>query len=418
MMENLFSLIFVVALLAGTALELWLLGRQMTHVRRQRDRVPAAFASRFSLAEHQKAADYTRDRATIGLLDVVVGAVILLGWTLGGGVEWLAASVGALPGSPLWHGVVAIVALLMINAVLDLPLSLWRTFRVEARYGFNRTSVSRFALDLGLQVLLTLVLGGPLVAAILGLMEAAGQRWWLYAWILWLGFSLLVTWAYPLWIAPLFNRFTPLDRPDLRQRIEHLLSRSGFRSNGIFVMDGSRRSSHGNAYFTGLARHKRIVFFDTLLEALSAEEIEAVLAHELGHYKRRHVLKRLVMVSAISLGGFALLGWLSTETWFYQGLGVSTPSPATALILFALAAPVFTLFASPIGAALMRRQEFEADDFAVQQTGAGHLVNALVQLYRDNSSTLTPDPLYSAFHDSHPPAAVRIARISSNMCPT
>lgn len=410
-----FSGIFLLALVAGTALELWLLRRQVIHVRRYRETVPPAFAGRVSLTEHQKAADYTVARAGLGFLDLLLGAALVWAWTLGGGVEGVVSASQSLPLAPLWKGVVAIGVLLLINGLIGLPLALWRTFGIEARFGFNRTTPKRFVLDLGLELLLAVMLGVPLLAAILWLMEAAGALWWLVAWGVWLGFSLTLSWAYPVWIAPLFNRFTPLEQPELRQRIEALLGRAGFQSRGIFVMDGSRRSAHGNAYFTGLGRHKRIVFFDTLLEALSGEEIEAVLAHEVGHYQRHHVPKRLGVVALIGLGGFALLGWLAGQAWFYQGLGVSNPTPASALILFGLALPVFSLFVAPLGSALMRRQEFEADDFAVAQSGARPLVNALVRLYRDNASTLTPDPLFSAFHDSHPPAPVRIARISSNI---
>lgn len=410
-----FSWIFLLALVAGTLVELWLLRRQVAHVRRHREAVPPAFRGRVSLAEHQKAADYTVARAGLGFLDLLLGAALVWAWTLGGGVEWLVAASRSLPMSPLWQGVMAIGALLLLNGLIGLPLALWRTFRIEARFGFNRTTPKRFLLDLGLELLLGVVLGVPLLAAILWLMETAGEHWWLVAWMLWLGFSLTLSWAYPVWIAPLFNRFTPLEQPELRARIEGLLARAGFQSRGIFVMDGSKRSAHGNAYFTGLGRHKRIVFFDTLLETLSAEEIEAVLAHEVGHYQRRHVPKRLAVVALIGLGGFALLGWLVGQSWFYQGLGVTIPAPASALILFGLALPVFALFTSPFSTALMRRQEFEADDFAVAQSGAKSLISALVRLYRENSSTLTPDPLFSAFHDSHPPAPVRISRISSTI---
>ena len=268
-----------------------------------------------------------------------------------------------------------------------------------------------------MQVLLTLLVGVPLIGVVLWLMETSGGLWWLYAWAVWIGFSLLMTWAYPTFIAPLFNDFTPLEEHELRARVERLLARCGFRSNGLFVMDGSRRSAHGNAYFTGFGRNKRIVFFDTLLRGIDPDEVEAVLAHELGHFKRRHVLKRLLLVAATSFLGFWLLGWLIGQPWFYQGLGVTLPSHAAALILFALAAPVFTQFLTPLSAMLMRKQEFEADDFAVEQTGGEPLIRALVKLYKDNANTLTPDSLYSAFHDSHPPAPVRIAHISTRMAP-
>jgi STE24 endopeptidase len=296
-----------------------------------------------------------------------------------------------------------------------LPFSLYHTFVIEERFGFNKTTPVTFIGDLAKQGLLMLLLGVPLTWAALWLMQGSGELWWLYLWLLWAGFSLLMFWAYPAVIAPLFNKFTPLDNEQLQQRIQALLDRCGFKSKGIFVMDGSRRSGHGNAYFTGMGRNKRIVFFDTLLETLEADEIEAVLAHELGHFKRRHVQKRIVIMMLMSLGGLALLGWLIQQTWFYQGLGVTQPSNHLALLLFLMVTPVFTLFLQPLASWFSRRHEFEADDYAASQSSAGYLIRALVKLYKENANTLTPDPLYSAFYDSHPPAPVRVAHLSTRM---
>jgi len=301
----------------------------------------------------------------------------------------------------------------LLGSLLDVPFSAWSTFKLETHFGFNHSTLGLFVADLAKQAVLLLVIGTPLIALVLWLMQVSGTYWWLYVWVVWISFSLLMMWAYPSFIAPLFNKFAPLDNAELRSRIESLLSRCGFQSEGIFVMDGSRRSGHGNAYFTGLGRHKRIVFFDTLIHALEPDEIEAVLAHELGHFKRKHVQKRLTGMLLMSLGGLALLGWLAEQPAFYQGLGAAEPSTHMALLLFMLAAPVFSLFLQPLLSKLSRKHEFEADDYAAEQTGAHHLVSALVKLYRDNASTLTPDPLYSAFHDSHPPAPVRVAKLGT-----
>ena len=300
-------------------------------------------------------------------------------------------------------------------AILELPFSVYHTFVIEERFGFNRTSAATFAADLVKQALLMLLLGVPLAWAALWLMQESGRLWWFYLWLLWASFSLLMLWAYPAIIAPLFNKFTPLEDQTLQQRIQSLLDRCGFRSQGIYVMDGSRRSGHGNAYFTGLGRNKRIVFFDTLLKTLETDEIEAVLAHELGHFKRRHVQKRIVTMMLTSLGGLALLGWLIEQTWFYQGLGVQQPSNHLALLLFLMVAPIFTVFLQPLASWFSRKHEFEADDYAAEQASAADLVRALVKMYKENASTLTPDPLYSAFHDSHPPAPVRVAHLSTKM---
>ena len=410
---NAFSLIFLLALAAGLAVEWWLLRRQARHVQAHADRVPDAFADRIELAQHRKAADYTLAQIQASRCELGFGAVWLVLLTLGGGIALLQALWGAPGWDPLWSGTALVLSVLLLLGLLDLPYDAWRTFGIEARFGFNRMTAGQFVRDKLLGTLLALALGGPLLAAVLWVMTAGGELWWLYAWLVWMAFTLTLSWAYPRVIAPLFNRFTALEAGTVRERLERLVERCGFRSDGIFVMDGSKRSSHGNAYFTGLGRSKRIVFFDTLLNALAPEELEAVLAHELGHFRRRHVAKRLLAIAAITLVGLAVLGWLRTQSWFYAGLGVAEASPAVALLLFLLVAPVFTQFLRPVGAWLSRRQEFEADAYAAAQADAAALIRALVKLYRDNASTLTPDPVYSAFHHSHPPAPVRIAHLES-----
>ena len=410
---NAFSLIFLLALAAGLAVEWWLLRRQARHVQAHADRVPDAFADRIELAQHRKAADYTLAQIQASRCELGFGAVWLVLLTLGGGIALLQALWGAPGWDPLWSGTALVLSVFLLLGLLDLPYDAWRTFGIEARFGFNRTTAGQFVRDKLLGALLALALGGPLVAAVLWVMAAGGELWWLYAWLVWMAFTLTLSWAYPRVIAPLFNRFTALEAGTVRERLERLVERCGFRSDGMFVMDGSKRSSHGNAYFTGLGRSKRIVFFDTLLNALAPEELEAVLAHELGHFRRRHVAKRLLAIAAITLVGLAVLGWLRTQPWFYAGLGVAEASPAVALLLFLLVAPVFTQFLRPVGAWLSRRQEFEADAYAAAQADAAALIRALVKLYRDNASTLTPDPVYSAFHHSHPPAPARIAHLES-----
>ncbi len=412
---NTFTQIFLIALAAGALTQMWLYLRHAGHVYVHREQVPEAFVEKITQAEHHKAADYTLAKVRLGQIELVIGTVTLLIWTLGGALDLLLDAWRGSGLPPLLSDAVAPLSLFLIQGVLDQPISLWRTFRLEERFGFNRITAGRYIKDILLGLVLALALGGPLILAVLWLMRGAGDYWWLYAWAVWMGFSLLMTWIFPTLIAPLFNKFTPLEDGELRSRIDGLLHRCGFSSRGIFVMDGSRRSSHGNAYFTGFGRNKRIVFFDTLMGGLGADELEAVLAHELGHFKRHHVRKGLVLSSILGLLGFALLGWLAQQTWFYTGLGVSTASDPAALLLFLLVSPVFTQFLSPFGAWLMRRYEYEADDYAVEHTGGAPLIRALVKLYQDNASTLTPDPLYSAFHDSHPPAPVRIAHISSRM---
>lgn len=410
-----FTTIFLITVFAGLALQLWLAARQAAHIRSNEEAVPAAFADRISLEQHQKAANYSLARLGLERWDLILGSLVLLGWTVAGGLNWLDGSIAGLGLSPLWAGVALILATVMIGGLIDLPISVWGTFVIETRFGFNRNTALGFVKDKLLAVALTLVLGVPLLAIILWLMAGAGDYWWLWAWLVWMGFTLTLTWAYPIWIAPLFNKFKPLQDDSLRTRLEALLQRCGFKSNGMFIMDGSRRSAHGNAYFTGFGANKRIVFFDTLLDGLDGDEVEAVLAHELGHFKRRHVLKMLAVSALMSLFGLALLGWLSQQAWFYSGLGVERMTPALALALFMFVLPVFTVFIGPLMARFSRRHEFEADDFAAEQTDPRHLISGLVKMYRDNASTLTPDPLYSAFYHSHPPAPVRIAHLSSKI---
>jgi len=408
---NAFTLLFLLALAAGTALKLWLAARQLHAVARHRGEVPPAFRDRVGLEAHRRAADYTTVRTRLGMVETGVAALLLLAWTLGGGLAALDAAWRALDLPALVEGTALVLSVFLVMGALELPFDAYRTFVIEERFGFNKTTPRLFAVDTVKQTALLLVLGAPIVALVLWLMAHAGAWWWLYAWGVWMAFSLGLTWAYPTFIAPIFNDFAPLEDDALRSRIDALLGRNGFAAEGVFVMDGSRRSGHGNAYFTGFGNRKRIVFFDTLLENLAAEEIEAVLAHELGHFKRRHVMKRVALMAATSLVGLAVLGWLIGEPWFYAGLGVSQPSLAVALVLFLLVVPVFAVFVQPLLTRLSRRHEFEADDFAAAETNAANLVRALVKLYRENASTLTPDPLYSAFHDSHPPAPVRIAHL-------
>jgi STE24 endopeptidase len=410
-----FTLLFLAMLAVSLAVQLWLEQRQLRHVRAHREAVPEAFASQITLQAHQKAADYTVAKVGLSRLELLYSSLILLGLTLGGGLErldqlWRGVDLGGV-----WGGVAFLLSLTLLTSLLDLPFTLYRTFRIEQHFGFNKTTPALFAVDQLKQLLLMLLIAAPMAALVLWLMDSSGANWWLYVWGVWSGFTLLMMWAYPAVIAPLFNTFTPLTDEALRARIEGLLKRCGFTSNGVFVMDGSRRSSHGNAYFSGLGRNKRIVFFDTLLNTLSGEEIEAVLAHELGHFRRNHIKKRIVLMMGMSLAGLALLGWLMQQPWFYSALGISIPSVHSALALFLLVLPVFTFFLQPLMAMSMRRHEFEADAFAADHAQAKDLITALVKLYEENASTLTPDHLYSAFHDSHPPAPVRIAHLSSTM---
>jgi STE24 endopeptidase len=395
--------------------QLWLDRRHLRHVRDNRAAVPAAFAGQIPLAAHQKAADYTMARLRFGAIDTIIGALVLLGWTLGGGFDALDQWLRSLGMTPLASGVAFIIVAFMLMALIDLPAQIYRTFVIEHRFGFNRTDRRTFITDLVKSAGLMLVLGIPLSALVLWLMQNSGDYWWLCVWVTWTAFSVLMLWAFPILIAPLFNKFEPLADTALVSRIDGLLARTGFRSNGIFVMDGSRRSAHGNAYFTGFGANKRIVFFDTLLKELNGEEIEAVLAHELGHFKRRHVIKRMAVMALSSLIGLAVLGWLIKQPWFYSGLGVSTPSVHTALVLFLTVAPLFTFLLQPLMSGWSRAHEFEADAYAVEQADGNSLIRALVKLYKENANTLTPDPIYSAYHDTHPPAPIRIAHVQALM---
>ncbi len=408
-----FTVVFLIVLAAGTAVRLWLDRRQVEAVRASRDAVPEPFDAAISVDDHRKAADYTEARKRLGMLDTVIDALLLVGWTIGGGLALLDALWAQAGLSVLATGVGVIVSAMLIMSALSLPLGIYRTFGLEARFGFNKTTPGLFVADLVKGLVVTTILGVPLVAVILWLMARAGDLWWLYAWMVWTGFSLLMTWAYPTLIAPLFNRFSPLSDETLKTRIESLLTRCGFRSNGIFVMDGSRRSTHGNAYFTGVGANKRIVFFDTLIDTLDHDEVEAVLAHELGHFRKNHVKKRLGMMFVTSLGALALLGWLAASDWFYGALGVTTPSNHMALLLFLMVSGVFTFWFTPLASWLSRRHEYEADEYAAEQSDASALTNALVKMYRDNATTLTPDPVHSGFYDSHPPAPKRVARLAT-----
>ncbi|WP_232420142.1 M48 family metallopeptidase [Nitrosococcus watsonii] len=410
---NLYSVLFLAFLGLMWILEVWLARRQFRHVRLHRAQVPLLFQDHISLAAHQKAADYTVAKLQVGIASKGLGIAIVLLWTLGGGLTWLDSLWRKLGWSDLGTGVAVLLSFVLIGTLLELPVRIYRTFVLEQKFGFNRMTGTLFFQDFLKQGALMLMLGVPLAAGALWLMEHAGNYWWLYLWLSWLGFVFLMMWAYPAFIAPLFNTFTPLPDESLRQRVEGLLARCGFKSQGIFVMDGSRRSGHGNAYFTGLGNNKRIVFFDTLLESLNPEQIEAVLAHELGHFKRRHIFKNLSMMALLSFAGLALLGWLSAQPAFYQGLGVGYPSHYMALALFMLVAPVLTFFLHPLLTYLSRRYEFEADEFAVNMTHSQALAQALVKLYQENAGTLTPDPLHSAVYDSHPPAPVRLAHLQA-----
>ena len=408
-----FTGLFVLLLLASTAMRSWLNRRQVAAVLRHRDRVPEAFSSQIDLTAHQKAADYTVARAGINRWDVLLDAVVALVLTLGGGIDTIDRAWQPAGLSAAWHGTAVVLSTLLVAGAIGLPLSIWRTFGIEARFGFNRMTPGLFIADLGKSLLLSLLLGGPLLFVILYLMQRAGSLWWLYAWFVWVAFTVLITWAWPTLFAPLFNKFTPLSDQSLKQRTEALLQRCGFQSKGVFVMDGSRRSVHGNAYFTGVGRNKRIVFFDTLLERLQIAEVEAVLAHELGHFRLHHVRSRLILSLGMGLVGLGLLGALARWPAFYSALGVTTPSAHAALLLFMFVLPTFTYFLTPLGSWWSRKHEFEADEFAARHADAHQLADALVKLYRDNASTLTPDSLHSAFYDSHPPALVRIARLHS-----
>ena len=410
-----FTVLFVVAVVAMVGTKLWLASRQIRFVAGHREQVPSQFAGTIALTAHQRAADYTVERTRLTMIEIVVGAAVLIGLTLLGGVQALDLAISDWLGRGYAGQIALVAAVIAITSAIDLPFEYYRQFVVEQRFGFNRMSKGIFFLDRLKGVLLGAAFGLPLLFVVLWLMNQAGSLWWLWTWIVWVAFQLLVLVLYPSFIAPLFNKFEPLKDEALKSRIEALMQRCGFAAKGLFVMDGSRRSAHGNAYFTGFGAAKRIVFFDTLLARLSGNEIEAVLAHELGHFKRRHVIKRMVVMFAISLAMLALLGWLTQCVWFYEGLGVRPSliggNSGLALVLFFLALPVFLFFVTPLGSLSSRKHEFEADAFAATQTDAQDLVNALVKLYEDNASTLTPDPLYTAFYYSHPPASQRIDRL-------
>lgn len=408
-----FTQLFLLMFTLSIGLRLWLSLRQIAHVDDHRSQVPESFSDKISLEEHQKAADYTTAKTRFGRWPLFYDAVLLLIWTLGGGLEWLDQSIIAMDYSPIITGIAVILAFMFVSSVLDMPFSIYSTFVIEEKFGFNRTTVKTFIVDLFKGTALSLAIGVPLLYVILWLMAQAGEQWWIYTWALLTGFSLLMMWIYPTLIAPIFNKFEPLEEGETLNRIKNLLSRCGFSSNGVFVIDGSRRSSHGNAYFSGFGRNKRIVFFDTLLKMLNDDELEAVLAHELGHFKKKHIIKGMLISFSTTFVGLAILAWLMKNEWFYHGLGLSTPSTYMALLLFMLISPVFTFILSPLMSMFSRKNEFEADAFAAEQTNAKHLIKALVDMYRENANTLTPDPLYSAFYDSHPPASVRIAHLNA-----
>lgn len=409
-----FTIIFVLTLLLTTMTQWWLATRHIRHVIAHRNQVPDAFAAQIDLSAHQKAADYTCAKVRLGYPSLLLHAGLLLALTLGGGLEMLSSFWSASFSDPLLHGMILILSTVALLSLVEIPFSYYRTFVIEQKFGFNKMTPGMFFADLVKQYTLGLFLSVPLLFSVLWLMERAGENWWLYAWLMWIGFNLFLLAVYPNWIAPLFNKFSPLENNALKARIEKLLQKCGFKSSGLFVMDGSRRSSHGNAYFTGFGKSKRIVFFDTLLDRLEASEIEAVLAHELGHFKRRHVIKRIALSFAASLVFLWLLGYLMEQAWFYQGLGVevaTVPATAMALLLFFLVMPILTFLLQPISSLYSRKHEFEADTYAAKQASAGDLIRALVKLYQDNAATLTPDPLHSAFYDSHPPAAIRVAHL-------
>ena len=420
--SHLTTLVFAGLLLAGLALRLWLATRQIRHVAQHRGAVPTAFAHRIPLAAHQKAADYTIAKARFGLLEMALATAVVLGWTLLGGLDALNQALLSWLGGGMLQQLALLACFVLIGGAIDLPVALYQTFVIEQRFGFNQMTPRLWLADLLKSTLLGAVIGLPIAALILWLMGAAGPLWWLWAWGTWMGFNLLLMVVFPLFIAPLFNKFQPLEDESLKARVTALMQRCGFAAKGLFVMDGRSRSANANAYFTGVGKAKRVVFYDTLLKQLSPGEVEAVLAHELGHFKHKHITRRLVGMFAISLAGFALLGWLSTRAWFYTGLGVqpnlmlpgvpgAAPNDALALLLFLLAAPVFTLFVTPVLAQLSRRHEFQADAYAAAQSSGGDLASALLKLYEDNASTLTPDPVFAKFYYSHPPATERLARL-------
>jgi STE24 endopeptidase len=409
---NAFTALFVAAVAADVGVQTWLGLRHARHVRAHADTVPEPFAGDIGPDAHRKAARYTVAKVGLNIASLFYGALILLAWTLGGGLDLLDGFMRGAIGPETWRGIAVIFGAMFISSILDLPFALYATFVLEERFGFNRTTPALFAIDIVKSAALALVVGVPLLYAILWTVEAAGSTWWIWAWAIWVAASVLQAWAYPRLIAPLFNRFTPLQDVALKERVERLAAATGFAIKDIFVMDGSRRSAHGNAYMTGFGRNKRIVFFDTLINSLERPEVEAVLAHELGHYRLRHVQKLLAASCVLTLAGWALLGFVAQSPWFYAGLGVSQPSPYMALLLFVMAGPVFAVFLRPLVSYVSRRFEFQADDYAARYADAGALIGGLKKLYRDNANTLTPDPIYSAFYHSHPPPLARIRHLA------
>jgi STE24 endopeptidase len=415
-----FTVVFSAALVLGLLTRFYLASRQIRYVARHSSRVPDAFASTIALDSHQKAAGYTITKARFGLLEMAFGAAVLLCWTLLGGIDALNQAIShsflSSYGS-LAPQLALLAAFGVIGGMLDLPFTLYSTFRIEERFGFNKMTFKLWLADLFKGALVGVIIGLPIVALILWLMGSAGRLWWLWAWATWMAFNLLILVLYPTVIAPLFNKFKPLEDETLKARVTALMQRCGFAAKGLFVMDGSKRSAHANAYFTGFGAAKRVVFYDTLLKQLSPGEVDAVLAHELGHFKHKHIIKRIAGMFAMSLVGFALLGWLSSQVWFYIGLGVrpniTGANDALALLLFMLVVPLFSFFVSPVFAQFSRKHEFEADAYAVSQTDGADLSSALLKLYKDNASTLTPDPVFVKFYYSHPPASERLARMAS-----
>ena len=412
---NSFTIVFLIALTLSFSIQFWLAKRHAGYVAKHRDAVPEAFKNTVSLEAHQKAADYTLEKSKLGDIDSVIGVILLLVLTLGGGINWAFEFWASIINSPLMAGLAAVASVFLVITAAEIPTGVYQTFVIEEKFGFNKSTPQRFIKDQLLQLALVTAIGMPLLALILRIMDSIGALWWLWAWVILISFSLLMSWLFPTLIAPLFNKFTPMEEGSLKERIQGLLARCGFNSNGIFIMDGSKRSGHGNAYFTGLGSNKRIVFFDTLVSSLDDEELEAILAHELGHFKCKHTIKMLIATAIMSLISFAILGWLIDQQWFYNGLGVVQSSHAAALLLFMLVSSSFTFFMQPISAYFQRKFEFEADNFASEHAKAEKLISALVKLFEENASTLTPDPLYSAFHYSHPPAAIRIANLESKI---
>lgn len=408
------TLTFITLLLLTTGIRIWLGRRHIAHIQIHRSEVPAAFRGNISLEAHQKAADYSNAKTRLVLIEATAQAALLALLTVGGGLQWIDDIWrNILPSQEIARGALVICSAMIVSSVIDIPFDYYKTFTVDEKFGFNKMTRGMFYSDLVKHTIVGVILGAPILFAALWLMQGAGAYWWLYLWIVWSVFNLLMLAVYPTFIAPFFNKFTPLADEALKQRIEALLTKCGFKSQGLYVMDGSARSSHGNAYFTGFGSSKRVVFFDTLLERLNDDEIESVLAHELGHFRHHHVIKRIALMFFVSFVGLALLGWLMNQDWFYSGLGVTQASNYMALLLFLLVSPVFLFLLRPLMASYSRKNEFEADDYAAKHASAKYLVEALVKLYRDNASTLTPDPLHSAFYDSHPPASIRISKLAA-----